>query len=162
MSAQNRIDDRLRDALQTVAGRHAEMGVVGWCYAIANEIERCSADGSGATANSVRALFAKALLNADSDVNHSPFLWTMWFHFERIVAATVETSSPRATTSEIGMQRVRQIVHDGLRHLPWCKPWIIMAMRYLAQYQGDNEREMRQLYDVMTEREMRVRTEIGD
>jgi hypothetical protein len=37
-----------------------------------------------------------------------------------------------------------------------------MAMRYLAQYQGDNEREMRQLYDVMTEREMRVRTETGD
>ena len=160
VSVQNRIDDRLREAFQTDAGQHAKMGIVAWCYTVAREIERCNADGSGATANSVRALFIKALLQSDSEVKHSPFKWTLWFHFERIAAEKAETSSSISTSSESGMQKVSQVFYNGLRHLPWYKPWIIMGMRLLPRYQGGSERELQQLYEVMTEREMRIRAEI--
>ena len=35
-----------------------------------------------------------------------------------------------------------------------------MGMRLLAQHQGSSERKLHQLYDVMMEREMRIRIEI--
>ena len=156
VSAQTRIDDRLRDAFQTSTGPLARFGLVGRCYTVAKEIERCNADGSGATANSVRALFNKALLDSDSEVKHSPFLWMMWFHFERSAAEKIETSSSRSLISDTSMQKVRQVFYDGLRLLPWYKPWIVMGMRHVS----GSERELQQLYDVMTEREMRIRTEV--
>ena len=159
ISAHNRVDDRLRDALQTGAGQRAEMGIIGWCYAVAKEVERCNVDGSGATANSMRALFSKALLASDSGVKQSPLLWRLWFRFERILAESVETSST-SMIAQRAIDRVKQIFYDGLRHLPWCNFWIIMGMRLLAQHQGSSERELHQLYDVMMEREMRIRIEI--
>ena len=78
---------------------------------------------------------------------------------KRILAESVEISST-GMIAQRAIDRVKQIFYDGLRHLPWCKFWIIMGMRLLAQHQGGSERELQQLYDVMMEREMRIRIEI--
>jgi hypothetical protein len=157
---QTRVDDRLRDALEKNSERHQDMALVSWCHAIAKEIERCSTDGSGATPNSVRALFTKALLGADSEVRHSPYLWTLWFQFERLVAGVPEPSNIKQVTVP-DLRMPRQVFYDGLRHLPWYKPWVLMGMRHLIKLSAGSEVEVQRLYDVMTEREMRVRQELG-
>ena len=149
ISSQTRVDDRLRDALGTDSERRQDMALLSWCYTIAKEIERCSNDGSNATPNSVRAFFSKALLNVDSEVRHSPYLWTLWFQFELLVAD--ETDDQKMP---------RKVFYDGLRYLPWYKPWIVMGMECLAKAPAEDKGEVRRLYDVMTEREMRIRTEV--
>jgi hypothetical protein len=157
---QTRVDDRLRDALEKDSERRPEMGVVSWYFAIAKEIERCSTDGSGATRNSVRALFSKALLGSDSEVRHSPYLWTLWFQFERLVTGVPEPSNVKQSTVP-DLRMPRQVFYEGLRHLPWYKPWVLMGMRHLIKLSAGSEVEMQRLYDVMTEREIRVRQELG-
>lgn len=151
VSAQNRIDDRLRDAVQTSTSL-TEPSLVSWCYTIAKEIERCGLDGSGATANSVRALLTKALLASDSEVKHSPLLWTLWFHFERFASDNSSEAKERSAK-----QRLRQVFYDGLRSLPWYKSWIEMGMKHLQPYLSVEE--MDQLEDLMGELEMRIRTD---
>ena len=101
-----------------------------------------------------------ALLNSDSDVKHSPLLWTTWLHFEQDVASISKPTSEPAVVSEDAQRRVRQVFYDGLRTLPWDKPWVLMGMNCLSEFSDGNQRELRQLYDVMTEREIRLRTDI--
>ena len=160
ISSQTRIDDRLSDALQSSTQRPAESGLVVWFCNITKAIERSTVDGSGTTANSVRALFSKALLNSDSGVRHSPLLWTMWLRFEQDVAGISKSIGEKVVVFEDARRRVRQVFYDGLRTLPWYKSWILMGTGCLSEFGNGNERELRQLYDVMTEREMRLRTDL--
>ena len=54
---------------------------------------------------------------------------------------------------------MKQVFYDGLRCLPWYKPWIIIGLQYLSQYAGVKREEMQQIYDVLSERELRIRSD---
>ena len=74
------------------------------------------------------------------------------------VAASTALLDSRGTTSiKQALQRARQVFLDGLRSLPWCKPWVIMGLHAFARDGGLSPKELRQVYDVLGERELRVR-----
>ncbi|TKA72401.1 hypothetical protein B0A55_05856 [Friedmanniomyces simplex] len=161
IGAQTRIDDRLRASLydDPVTGPNAT--VIGWSFAIAQELRRCtSSETSGATANSVRSLFSRALRAPDSKVKHSLVLWRRWFAFE--LPAQQPTLLLSETQRQQVMGRPKQVFLDGLRCLPWCKAWVIMGLRVFAKKSGMTGSELRQVYDVLGERELRVSLEYFD
>ena len=74
----------------------------------------------------------------------------MWFDFESTL------------TGEQARQRTRQVILDGLRYLPWCKTWVILSLQYLANDGITAESELRQIYDVLVERELRIRMDVDE
>lgn len=46
---------------------------------------------------------------------------------------------------------------DGLRYLPWSKAWLLMGLRIFADEREMNFPELRQVYDLLLERELRIR-----
>ncbi|KAK0255904.1 hypothetical protein B0A54_11164 [Friedmanniomyces endolithicus] len=161
IGAQTRIDDRLRASLHENPLTGPDATVVGWSFAIAQELRRCaSSETSGATTSSVRSTFSRALLAPDSKVKHSVFLWSRWLTFE------LPPRDPANSLSEAqerqALARAKQVFLDGLRYLPWCKAWVIMGLRAFAREGGMTGSELRQLYDVLGERESRVRMSVEE
>lgn len=156
VKASSRIDDRLRDAVVRNPNGDTDLGLVQWSFSIAEEVRRSTTEVFGSTQNSVRAMFTKALLSPSSKVRHAPALWVMWFNFER------RSIDGKASATSSEMLRVRQVFYDGLRYLPWCKAWVIMGLKYFSAMSKMTKQELRQLYDVLVERELRVRAYSGD
>lgn len=162
ISALTRIDDRLRTAI-TGTETTATRGLVSWHFAIQDEIQRCNVDGAMSTQSSVRSLFRLALLDQDSKVQHSLLLWRMWLKFElpdRKLSSQSTTLERKRAEETVG--RAKQVFYDGLRFLPWCKAWVVEGMKVLHERSGLDEREMRRLYDVLAERELRVRVSVPE
>ncbi|KAK3705232.1 hypothetical protein LTR37_013393 [Vermiconidia calcicola] len=139
----SRIDDQLREAVAPFTPRSE--GLVAWHFRLTNEIQRSEGDTPAATANGVRALFRSALLESDSKVRHSLALWRLWWEFE------IQTRS---------VENVRRVFYDGLRYLPWCKKWVLMALGWFSDgvsRGGMTDGELRRVYEVLGEREMRIR-----
>ncbi|KAK4896256.1 hypothetical protein LTR27_005778 [Elasticomyces elasticus] len=161
IGAQTRIDDRLRASLQEDVMTGPDATVVGWSCAIAQEINRFSSfETSGATANSVRSLFARALLAPESKVRHSVMLWTWWLAFE-LPARHPKLLSVQTKKQET-LEKAKQIFLDGLRTLPWCKAWVVLGLQTMAETGSMTNGELRQVYDVLGERELRVRMSVED
>ncbi|KAK6411616.1 hypothetical protein LTR81_014281 [Elasticomyces elasticus] len=160
IGAQTRIDDRLRASLQDVM-TGPDATVVGWSFAIAQEINRFSSlETSGATANSVRSLFARALLAPESKVRHSVMLWTWWLAFE--LPARHPELPPIRTKKQDTLEKAKQVFLDGLRLLPWSKEWVVLGLQVMAEDATMTNGELRQVYDVLGERELRVRMSVED
>ena len=155
VGAQSRLDDRLRDAVRAHTADREAFLPVRWLFSIAEEIRRCSIEGSGSTPNSVRSLFASALLSQDSEVKHSPALWRVWFRFE----SSYFTNGTLGAQSDDRLQKVKTVFYNGLRCLPWYKPWIVMGLKYFSRTTVVKKDELSRIYDVLTEREMRIRVE---
>ncbi|KAK0929915.1 hypothetical protein LTR91_004794 [Friedmanniomyces endolithicus] len=67
IGTQTRVDDRLRASLHEDPLTSSDATVIGWSFAIAQELRRCaSSETSGATTNSVRSVFSHALLAPES------------------------------------------------------------------------------------------------
>lgn len=148
--------DRLRTLVQEQrAVELAKMSITQWSSLVTQEVRRLEAVASGSTANSVRALFKKALLGTDSAVKHSPFLWLAWLRFEHQL-----TLSDSSSTSAAG--NLKQVFLDGMRHLPWHKAWVLAGMRYLPECNSLSEVEMKQVYKTMVEKGLRMRVDIED
>ncbi|KAK5685285.1 hypothetical protein LTS10_003363 [Elasticomyces elasticus] len=161
IGARTRIDDRLRASLQEDVMTGPDATVVGWSCAIAQEINRFSSfETSGATANSVRSFFARALLAPESKVRHSVMLWTWWLAFE--LPARHPKLLPVQTKKQETLEKAKQIFLDGLRTLPWCKAWVVLGLQAMAEAGLMANGELRQVYDVLGERELRVRMSVED
>ncbi|KAK1075492.1 hypothetical protein LTR74_000454 [Friedmanniomyces endolithicus] len=161
IGAQTRIDDRLRASLHEDPLTGPDATVISWSFAIAQELRRCaSSEISGTTTNSVRSIFSRALLAPDSKVKHSVFLWSRWLAFELQAHDTVIPLSEAQKRQTLG--RAKQVFLDGLRYLPWCKAWVIMGLRAFARGDGMTGSELRQVYDVLGERELRVRMSVEE
>lgn len=146
--------DRLRALVQGQrAVEFSKMSITQWSSLITQELRRLEAVASGSTANSVRALFKKALLGRDSAVKHSPFLWLARLRFEH----QLTLSDSRSTSGNL-----KQVFLDGMRHLPWHKAWVLAGMRYLPECNSLSEVEMKQVYKTMEERGLRMRVDIED
>ncbi|KAH9819857.1 NRDE-2, necessary for RNA interference [Teratosphaeria destructans] len=154
----SRIEDRLRSSLW-----HGEVGsessLVAWSHFLSEEVRRCNEEASGSTANSVRSSFTRALLSPDSRVKHSVALWTLWLQFE---SSWLLSASSAQVKKNAALAKARQVFLDGLRMLPWSKSWIIEGLRLFSREGGMSEGELRQVYHVLAERELRVRVNVGE
>ncbi|KAF2183653.1 DUF1740-domain-containing protein [Zopfia rhizophila CBS 207.26] len=165
-----RIEDRVRDILRPpLQGSRQEPSIVRWFFALFFEMKRGGLVGS--TAHSVRALFRRA---EASDVgSNSPALWKSHVLFE--VAEAEKARARQATRSAkrgkggmvgregkggIGKEvdeaagRVKDAFFRGLTRLPWCKEYMMLAFTHLRDFL--EEEELRRMYNVLVEKELRV------
>jgi len=152
--------DRVRASTRKDPSGHTRTTVNGWFSIITEEIDRFTQRKPGYNENTVRSTFTRALLDPASPVMHSIKLWTMWFRFEH-----PELQSPRGLTDaqkQQALMRAKRVFLDGLRYLPWSKAWVIMGLHAFARDGGMSQRELRQVYDVLAERELRVRVGLDE
>jgi hypothetical protein len=151
LTAQDRIRVLLRE--QKAKGLSIAPSVVQWSFKIADEIRRSTDEITGSNSSTVRATFSKALLQSDSNVSHSPALWTAWLRYE--CGAATSSRGPEAT------QRTKRVFLDGLRHLPWLKSWVVQGMKLFGDGTLSNN-ELRQVYEGLNEKGLRIRVDIED
>jgi hypothetical protein len=77
---------------------------------------------------------------------HSIALWTTYVYFERS-RGTIES--------------LRDVIHRGLSSLPWSKAFIMISLSILSNMKASFE-ELRNIYQVLEDRELRVHINIID
>ena len=115
----------------------------------------------------MRALFQRCLLGVASPVVRATSLWRLWLCFERDVlrrlverhAHSISKHAKRAVDKQA--QQLKQVFLDGLRMLPWMKEWVLLGLETFDGDEKDAPRwefaELRRVYNVLQERELRVR-----
>lgn len=166
---QSQLDEKIRRTIRwPIFAAPEETNTAAWTVAIGHEIERYRAQ-TGSTAENVRAMFQRALLGVGSPVAHAPGLWTMWYTFEKMVLEELLKQrdlfgGAKHARKEVVKQaaRIRQVFLDGLRYLPWLKEWVLLGLRTFDRGRDDelswSIQDLRGLYNVLHERELRVRT----
>lgn len=169
------IDDRVRGVVQQhVLAQQSRNDLTAWFFAISYEMYR--GEIAGSTSHSIRALFKKA---EESDVGqHCPALWKSHVLFEvseyeKDVRRLEPTERPRReryregreSKRELRLKEVRARVKDtffqGLTRLPWCKEYAMLAFTTLQDKGILTEEELRRVYNMMLEKEMRVYVDIS-
>lgn len=158
------MDDRIRTVMRNGLLANEKSSIAGWACALGQEIRRFQTSGAvfGVTSESVRATFERALLGVGSPVAHARMLWEMWFRFEtEAVESLLANGAGARRELEKASKRLRQIFLDGLRFLPWVKNWIVMGLRFFERSDGLgwSRGELKRVYNVLHERELRIRTE---
>ncbi|RMY79351.1 hypothetical protein D0863_00104 [Hortaea werneckii] len=148
------IEDRIRASLHDETLAKLQSSLVGWSYLVAEEFHRHSNGSAGSSENTVRSTFARALLDPTSVARHSSRLWNNWFGFEHSLHQKQETTGEQKRQAAA---RMRQVFLDGLRYLPWNKAWVIMGLTVFAGQDLLPWQELRQIYGVLIERELRIR-----
>ncbi|KAI6894850.1 DUF1740-domain-containing protein [Hortaea werneckii] len=148
------IEDRIRASLHDETLAKLQSNLVGWSYLIAEELHRYSNGNAGSSENTVRSTFARALLDPTSDARHSSRLWNNWFEFEHGLHHKQEATDKQ---KQQAVARMKQVFLDGLRYLPSNKAWVIQGLRVFAGQGLLPWKEIRQLHDVLIERELRIR-----
>jgi hypothetical protein len=160
------IDDRVRSVMHhnVLASGSKRSDIITWLFAIYYEMRR--GEIAGSTSSSIRALFLKA--EDDLDAQHSPALWASHLLFELNEHAKEQEKRPpskkqaqreekkgrRETRLEESGRRVKETFFRGLTYLPWCKEYMMRAFVELRGFLG--EEELRRVYNVMVEKELRV------
>ncbi|MCJ1332548.1 Protein nrde2 [Thelotrema lepadinum] len=114
-------------------------------FAIHTELIRPQALGSNA--NTIRSTFERALSTSyySDGVAHSPLIWFEYFHFE-----------VRAGD----LKRARDVFYRAIGKVPWVKDLYLLPWRYLRDVMGKDE--LRGIYELVQERELRVRVQASD
>ncbi|KAH6644815.1 NRDE-2, necessary for RNA interference-domain-containing protein [Boeremia exigua] len=161
------IDDRLRGNMLRVLNTSSSSSVTTWAFAIHHE--SLKGEVAGSTHHSRRALYKRAT-HPDAAGAHCPALWEMYLRFElerfRAEQRLRPDKRPRRDGKknkfEIGVEeareRVRETFYRGLKALPWCKDFVMLAFGEAGEVFGDEE--LGRLYGVMVEKEMRVYVEM--
>lgn len=143
-----RLDDRVRSIMRHVLldrnrNEHGEQqgSVIGHFFAIHTEIHRGVTLGSNVHA--VRGTFERAV--ASRNGAHSAGLWKLYFLFE---------------ISRNDLNRAKSVFYRGLRFCPWAKALYMLAFEYLRPVM--HETELRGLYELMGEKELRIHVSFGD
>ncbi|KAI7371676.1 DUF1740-domain-containing protein [Hortaea werneckii] len=148
------IEDRIRASLHDETLAKLQSNLIGWSHLTAEELQRYSYGSAGSSESTVRSTFMRALLDPTSVARHSSRLWKSWFEFEQSLyhqGGAINKQKQQAVV------RMKQVFLDGLRYLPWHKAWIIMGLRAFAGRDLLPWQELRQMYDVLIERELRIR-----
>ncbi|KAF2148350.1 DUF1740-domain-containing protein [Myriangium duriaei CBS 260.36] len=149
-----------------------------WAYAIRRAIRRWEALGAvPGNAEGVRSAFRSA--SGGSGAGNEG-LWGWWLNFEvdlrrRVVAADhsrdgglrkEKEGKKRKGRDEAAIQsgRVREVFFAGLRALPWSKDWVLRGLEVFDTdgEMGMTEAELKSLYGVLLDRDMRVRVEMEE
>jgi tetratricopeptide (TPR) repeat protein len=161
------IDDRVRGIMRRIlTERKTPRNIAAWLFAINYEMQR--GEIAGSTSNSVRALFIKA----EDDIGaHCPALWESHLLFElkqynRELAKRPSKrprrdgkKSKQETRVEECYRRVRETFFQGLTHLPWSKDYMMLAFSLLGS-DFLTEDELRRVYNVMIEKELRLYVDV--
>jgi hypothetical protein len=141
--------------------------VIGWSFAI--HFESLRHESAGSTSHSIRALYKRAV---SASAAHCPTLWTSYLHFELAQLKTARSKAldkkPRKdgkkraceSRAEEAEARVKDTFYQGLRSLPWCKNFAMLAFTHASDV--FDELELWKVYRVMQEKEMRVYVELDD
>jgi hypothetical protein len=162
------IDDRVRGIMQnTVLQRSDNTSAVGWAFAIHYETLRNETAGS--TSHSIRALYERAVTSSGA---HCPPIWTLYLRFELTQLSKARdkglNKKPHKEGKTRGWEkgadeaqaRVKEMFYKGLRSLPWCKDFAMLAFTDANDVFGEDE--LWKIYRVMQEKEMRLYVELDD
>jgi tetratricopeptide (TPR) repeat protein len=162
------IDDRVRGIMhQTSLHTSEEKSLPAWAFAI--HYETLKGEIAGSTSHSIRALYKRA---TESTVgSRCPALWEAYVRFEmqclgEEVARQRTGRRPRRDAKksrwevrvEEAEERVKETFFAGLRKLPWCKEYIMLAFTDAQGVFGEEEKA--KLYRVMLEKELRFYVEL--
>ncbi|KAI9838110.1 MAG: hypothetical protein M1819_006266 [Sarea resinae] len=115
---------------------------------------------TGTTPYALRASFERAVTSPS--LAHSAALWTLYVLFEAHLSHTPQHSHHHQQQRQQN-ERMKQIFHRGLQHLPWCKPYIFLAFSNHPRLKHVfNNSERKHLWNVLLEKELRVRWDIGE
>ncbi|KAJ8114503.1 hypothetical protein OPT61_g3629 [Boeremia exigua] len=163
------IDDRLRGNMHRILHSSPTLTAATWAFAIHHETLKGEAAGS--TSHSIRALYKRATA-LDASAAHCPALWDMYMHFELAQFRSEQTHRPNKRPRRDGKKskwetrvdeardRVKQTFYEGLRMLPWCKDFVMLGLVDASEVFSDEE--LWRLYRLMSEKELRVYTELDD
>jgi len=161
--ARHRIDDRIRGVMRDSVLYTDQSTVIGWVFALTQEIARYQTQTSGSTAQAVRSTFQRALMGLESPSAHSVVIWEMYFDFEesQIEKEGKGTDSISKKQKDTCFARLRQVFLDGLRYLPFSKSWILRGLRFFDRDDGYgwSRRDLKSVWNVLLERDMRIRVE---
>ncbi|USP80285.1 uncharacterized protein yc1106_07559 [Curvularia clavata] len=164
------IDDRVRAIMHnTTLQSQEERSVAGWAFAIHYETLR--GETAGSTSHSIRALYKRATASSGE---HCPALWKAYVQFELLQLQQLQESrrlgskKPRRdgkkSKAEVRLdeatQRLKDTFYSGLRNLPWCKGYVLLAFTEAKHVFSDEEKW--KLCRVMVEKEMRLYVELDD
>ncbi|CAO2652654.1 Nn.00g009370.m01.CDS01 [Neocucurbitaria sp. VM-36] len=162
------IDDRVRNIMHQTALRSSDTtSVVGWAFAI--HYETLKGEIAGSTSHSIRALYKRA---TDGTGAHCPALWQANLRFELQIARQELVRRSEQKLRRIGKKgndearaseaeaRVKERFYQGLRHLPWCKDFIMLAFTEAREF--FTEEELWRLYRILTEKELRLYVELNE
>ncbi|KAJ4373414.1 hypothetical protein N0V83_003709 [Neocucurbitaria cava] len=166
--ARSSIDDRVRSIMHQTARQSSDsVGVVGWAFAI--HFETLKGEIAGSTSHSIRALYNRATEGIGA---HCPALWLANLRFElqiafqeqkkcaeRKLAKSKKKGSGEARASAAGA-RVKERYYEGLKCLPWCKDFIMLAFTDAREFL--TEEELWRLYNIMMEKELRLYVELDE
>ena len=106
-------------------------------FAIHTDIQRGPIQGSNLSA--VRGTFERALSNPSAA--HSAGLWKWYFLYE-------------SENGDVKLKRAREVYYRAIRACPWAKTIYMLAFEYLSEVM--EEGELRGIYEMMVERELRI------
>ncbi|KAJ4288530.1 hypothetical protein N0V90_011767 [Kalmusia sp. IMI 367209] len=163
------VDDRVRSIIhRKIFSNDKDRTIVGWAFAI--HYEKLRGEIAGSTSHSVRALYRKA----EDDVGaHCLSLWKQHVLFEIDEARKERMKRPRKKPRKDGKKskeevraeeadkRVKDTFFGGLTSLPWCKEYMMMAFTHLGEDFLSRE-DLRKVYNVMVEKELRLYIELAD
>ena len=148
--ARFRINDRLRSVVQELVldrggrtGDKPQDNVVPHFFAVYTELHRAVTLGSNVS--TVRSTFERAV-ESDSGV-HCAGLWKLYFLFEH---------------SSHEVERAKTVFWRGLRACPWAKDLYMLAFEYLSGEKGMEEADLRGIYELLGEKELRRHVRVED
>jgi tetratricopeptide (TPR) repeat protein len=163
------IDDRVRGNVARVLDLSPTGSVNTWAFAIQHETLKGAVAGS--TSHSIRALYHRAT-DVDAQGAHSPSLWKMWVRFEVVQLRSTHNIRVHKRPKRDGKKskweirveeqenRVRETFYEGLKRVPWCKDFIMLAFTDAREIFSNEE--LARLYSVMAEKEHRLYIELEE
>ncbi|KAL8930114.1 MAG: hypothetical protein Q9172_000199 [Xanthocarpia lactea] len=142
-----RIDDRVRGIMRDVVFSSDQRNkhnkdeipsdhITSHFFAVYTDMQRGLVQGSNQSA--VRGTFERAL--SDAGAPHSAGLWKWYFLYEHSNGDT---------------KRAREVYYRAMRACPWAKEIYMLGFDYLSGVMP--EVELRAVYDMMVEKELRIR-----
>ncbi|KAL8860721.1 MAG: hypothetical protein Q9178_002751 [Gyalolechia marmorata] len=142
-----RIDDRVRGIMRDVVFSSDQRNkhnkdeipsdhITSHFFAVYTDMQRGLVQGSNQGA--VRGTFERAL--SDAGAAHSAGLWKWYFLYEH---------------SNEDTKRAREVYYRAMRACPWAKEIYMLGFDYLSDVMP--EVELRAVYDMMVEKELRIR-----
>ena len=122
--------------------KSGEPSIVRYFHSIVTYVSRIYSqpDERSATIYRARSLFQRAV--ASRSGKHSAGLWAFYLRFEIHVAGT-----------EGDLEKARAVFYQGLRMVPWCKAFAMLAFTGLRR---SMTKELKGVWQTMVERELRL------
>jgi hypothetical protein len=156
------IDDRVRGIMhQSTLRSTEERSVAGWAFAI--HYETLKGEIAGSTSHSIRALYKRT---TEATGAHCPAIWKAYVYFELAQLRQERALRPAKSRGKWESRvveaetKVKETFYAGLRNLPWCKEYVMLA--FTVAKGVFVEEELWRIYRVMQEKEMRLYVELDE